>query len=500
MRVLFVAFCIAISAASAFAQSENEKRIDSAFAKMSPPEKRMFLQNMPKGGDLHNHLDGSVYAESVLRWAVEDGLCLSGNPPALAAPPCDMAKNLRPASDIYTQTDLYTSFIDSISMRNFVPVNGESAETHFFKTFLRFLPALPEKRRGDMLAEVVSRLALQNTYYVELMISPPQIFGAGALGASMTWDGDFEKMQGQLNTADLNSFVAEARAYIDRMETRKNQLLNCNAQNADAGCNVKIRYQMQIIRDVTPANIFNQVAFSAEIIKQDPRVVTMNLVNWEDNPVVAKNYDEQLKMLGFFSNMGHDVKISQHAGELALGLVPPEDLRNHIRLAVEQAGASRIGHGIDIAYENNANELLKEMADKNIVIEVGLTSNDIILGIKGKDHPFNLYRKYGVPLTLATDDEGVSRTDLTNEYQRAASTYDLSYGDLKQLARNALTYSFLKGDSLWSNGKIAVPCRADNLSGKLSNQCEQFLTGSEKAQSQAHLEKSFAEFEIKDWK
>src|SRR3954454_14730257 len=37
---------------------------------------RQILQAMPKGGDLHNHLSGSVYAESYLRYAADDGICL----------------------------------------------------------------------------------------------------------------------------------------------------------------------------------------------------------------------------------------------------------------------------------------------------------------------------------------------------------------------------------------------------------------------------------------
>jgi len=83
------------------------------------------------------------------------------------------------------------------------------------------------------------------------------------------------------------------------------------------------------------------------------------------------------------------------------------------------------------------------MAARHIAVEINLTSNDLILGVKGKDHPFQLYRRYAVPLVICTDDEGVSRTDLTNEYRRAVETYDLRYGDVKQLAHNSLEYSFL---------------------------------------------------------
>ena len=43
-------------------------------AAQSPPLLRLFLHQMPKGGDLHNHLGGNVYAEDFLRWAAKDGL------------------------------------------------------------------------------------------------------------------------------------------------------------------------------------------------------------------------------------------------------------------------------------------------------------------------------------------------------------------------------------------------------------------------------------------
>ena len=50
-----------------------------------------FLQQVPKGGDLHNHLSGAVYAESFIQYAVQDGLCVDRNALALAQPPCDAA-------------------------------------------------------------------------------------------------------------------------------------------------------------------------------------------------------------------------------------------------------------------------------------------------------------------------------------------------------------------------------------------------------------------------
>ena len=157
----------------------------------------------------------------------------------------------------------------------------------------------------------------------------------------------------------------------------------------------------------------------------------------------------QMRMVGFLHGLYPQAHITLHAGEIAPGLVPPEGLCCHIRLAVADAHAERIGHGVDVLYEDRPYDLLKEMAAKHVMVEINLTSNDVILGISGKEDPLPIYRRYGVPVALSTDDEGVSRIDLTHEYVRAVETYDLRYADLKQMVRTSLEHSFLPGPSLW---------------------------------------------------
>jgi adenosine deaminase len=86
------------------------------------------------------------------------------------------------------------------------------------------------------------------------------------------------------------------------------------------------------------------------------------------------------------------------------------------------------------------------MRARPVVVEISLTSNDLILGVRGKEHPLPAYLAAGVPVVLSTDDAGVSRIDLTNEYFRAPRDYGLSYRELKAIARNALRYSFLDAE------------------------------------------------------
>jgi adenosine deaminase len=179
-------------------------------------------------------------------------------------------------------------------------------------------------------------------------------------------------------------------------------------------------------------------------------------------------------------------------------------LRFHIRESIERAGAERIGHGVAVMSENDPIGLLREMAKKNVLVEICLTSNDVILGVSGDRHPLPVYMKYGVPVALATDDEGVSRGDMTHEYLRAVETYGLSYGDLKRMARASLEHSFIPGDSLWEEGgsdgralRRAAACSDDGSWDRVSGKCEKWIRANERARVQWQLEKAFAEFEKK---
>jgi adenosine deaminase len=124
----------------------------------------------------------------------------------------------------------------------------------------------------------------------------------------------------------------------------------------------------------------------------------------------------------------------------------------------------------------------------------------VILGVSGKEHPLPIYRKSGVPVALSTDDEGVSRIDLTHEYERAVETYAFTYADLKQMVRTSLEHSFLPGPSIWPEQDVftrAVAACAGNSLGaeKPSSSCSEFLSSSEKAKQQWELERRFREFE-----
>jgi adenosine deaminase len=497
------------SASPAAGGRAPDERTARAFekARANPLELRTFLAHMPKGGDLHNHLDGAVYAESRIRAGAEDNLCVTldgfsfSKPERLKQndpPNASCAEGQVPVAQAYRDQQLYDAIIDAFSMRGFVPAPGRTGHDHFFDTFAKFV-GTDAPHIGEWLDEIASRAAAQNEQYVELM--PTLDFThTAAIAKGIGWREDLGRFRDDLLAAGLRDDVAVARAVLDNAENLRRTRERCGRTDEAAACKVQIRYVYQVLRGFPKEQVFAQTLLGFEIATTDPRVLAINFVMPEDGAISMADYEQHMRVVGFLHGLYPRVHISLHAGELAPGLVPPEGLCCHIRLAVEEAHAERIGHGVDVVYEERPYELLKEMAQKHVMVEISLTSNAVILGVSGKEHPLPLYRQYGVPVALSTDDEGVSRIDLTHEFVRAAETYALSYSDLKQMVRTSLEHSFLPGASLWSAKDIftraAAACSSDSAgAGRPSSACAAFLKASEKAQQQWELERRFREFE-----
>ena len=494
---------------SAIGQTDGERRATSSIeaARTNPLQLRNLLKKMPKGADLHNHLFGAVSAESWIRAAAEDQLCVNLaslsfiKPQAAtenASPEARCGSCQVPAASAYKDQHLFDALVDAFSMRGFVPSPGVTAHDHFFDAFSKFFGTDP-RHLGEWLEEIATRAGAQNEQYLELMHTPE--FGhAAALGQEIGWRADFGQLRDLLLARGLRDEVALAKTSIDEAEALRRKRKRCGQPDAASACRVQIRYLCQVLRGFPKEQVFAQTLLCFETAAADPRFVGINFVMPEDGYISMSDYALHMHIIAFLRAFYPKIHLSLHAGELAPGLVTYEGLCCHIRLAVEEARAERIGHGVDVMYEDRPHELLKEMARNHVMVEINLTSNDMILGVNGKDHPFPIYRQFGVPVALATDDEGVSRIDLTYEYVRAVQTYGLNYTDLKQMVRTGLEHSFLPGDSLWRipdafTGTIGA-CSKDSLgSEKPSSSCASFLKSSEKAMQQWDLEQRFREFE-----
>lgn len=399
---------------------------------------------MPKGGDLHNHLIGAIYAESYLQFAISDKLCIDQKQLTFAQPPCDEARNTVPAERVTTDATLYRLMIDALSMRDFVPYSkpglSESAEDHFFQTFGKFV-AVANAHTGETLAEVASRAGRQNESYLEMTVGFDR--NSGAIGSKAGWSDSFDEQREKLNTAGIHSAVAGVLKVLNDAEAERDRVLRCqDAAHADPGCKVTIRFIYEVYRGTPKEQVFAEIMTGFAVVKADPRFVSVNPVMPEDGYTSMHDYTLHMKMFDYFHKLYPDIHLTEHGGELAPGQVPPDGLQSHIRQAIETGHAQRIGHGVSVMQEDRPLDLLRQMAQKKIAVEICLTSNDLILGVRGSHHPFPVYRKYGVPVVISTDDEGVSRSDMTHEYLRAVEGYGLTYAELKKIVRDSIIYSF----------------------------------------------------------
>jgi adenosine deaminase len=519
LRLLLLSFILVIPpiivAESIPAPNEkiSEEKTDQALsiARKNPLLLRDFLFRMPKGGDLHNHLVGAVYAETYIQNAADQNYCIEASSLAFVPPiqnnnsysceegqiPAAKAIGYAPENN-----DLYNSLIDALSMRNFIAAERTGYE-HFFACFDKFI--LIEQRYPEWLHEVGSRAAQQNEQYLELMTTPDcdSCFDLASTIKKKSAT-DLAKPESILLSWDFSDEIKTSQQFLRDIEQQRLSLAECSTNPQNPACKLEIHYIFQGLRALPKEIVFAQLAFAfrlvdAEAETKDPRMVGINLVMPEDQYYARQDYTEHMEIIGFLKSQYPRVNISLHAGELAPGLVTPEDLRFHINQAVNIGKAQRIGHGTSIIYEDNYEALIKQMATDNILVEINLSSADEILNVTGDEHPFKIYQKYGVPMAISTDDEGVLRSDMTQEYERAVSTYDLSYTELKILVRNSLEYSFLPGESLWQEHdykKINTACKDVKFYPlKITDTCETWLKNNKKAYQQMELEHRFEDFE-----
>ena len=496
---LLILLLSALATAQSFEQ-RTARYLESV--RKQPPLLLAFVRDLPKGGDLHNHLDGAIYAEDLIDFAADGQLCVDRTSSRLLPGPCDSCETYtaKPGARCsYGDHVLYNQMIDAWSMRNWRP-GDESGHDHFFATFDKFGLA-SHTHVAEAIAAATNRAGMDHLQYVEFM-DTADAGAAAQLAAKIEWVQDFAKMRDALLAAGMKGVAAETGKRLAADDARSREILKCSTADAAPGCDVTVRYLYQVLRGLRHEIVFAQILLGFELASSDPRFVGLNLVMPEDWYVPLHDFNEHMAMLDYLHTVYPQVHITLHAGELAMGLVPPEDLTFHVRASVERGHAERIGHGVDVMNEKDPVALLHEMAEHNVLVEIALTSNDVILGVSGDDHPLPIYMKYGVPVALATDDEGVSRSDMTHEYLRAIESYRLSYADLKRMARQSLEHSFLPGQSLWADTKLvfrmARACVGDAAApDKPSSACQEFLAANERARTQWKLESEFAKFEKK---
>jgi adenosine deaminase len=137
------------------------------------------------------------------------------------------------------------------------------------------------------------------------------------------------------------------------------------------------------------------------------------------------------------------LRVTIHAGE-------GESARN-IWEAAYHLHADRVGHGLSLGEHA---ELAQRFRDRGIALELCPTSNREVVGyrdpaleatVRMPAYPLRRFLRAGLPVTLCTDNPGVSRTTLAGEYLAAARMCEdgLTLWEVLALVRQGFTHAFL---------------------------------------------------------
>jgi adenosine deaminase len=405
---------------------------------------------MPKGGDLHHHYSGSIYAEPLLAYAIAhdfylNTLTMTVSNETMTAPEWVLFSILQKNGtlDFYKQ-----QIMQKWSIKDYNQVDYPSDKL-FFESFMKFEPATKNNFEAGLL-ELKNRAIKENVSYIETQLSTiPCAIKTDDLSK---YNSQLRKMMASKNEKAVMQVLDSMYNYFDKKEAKKfaddfnvNFVSKMHNELKIDDKQFTMRYQNFVLRFMEPVELFKNLVVAFISANENPLIVGVNIVSPEDGETSMKDYGLHMLFFKYCHSRFPKVKYAMHAGELTLGLVRPEELSWHINQAVYTAGANRIGHGVDIAYEDKSYDLLRYMAKNKIPIEINLASNEFILKVKENRHPVLLYKEFGVPIVISTDDAGILRTNLTEQFVLLAIRYpSISYSDIKQYVYNSIDYSFIK--------------------------------------------------------
>ncbi len=407
----------------------------------------LFFTRMPKGGDIHHHYSGSIYAETYLDWIKKKGWFIDACSLKIVKV-SERGKCQALTVDALRGNDvLYRKLLTLWSDKDYANHFHEQPppDTNFFNTFGYFGPVSDEYM--DVGLNVLKQRAIkENISYIETMLTR-----VGASSSAVFKQNESDRFNAILEqTTDLNELTALFNQIAARLEASKVYKKHVKdfvekVEKVHQGIDDErftMRYQTYAVRTLPPLQVFTDLYAGFQAANDSPLVVGVNIVAPENNHVALINYTLHMRMFAYLHRLYPQVNRALHAGELTLGMVRPRDLLFHITEARQIADAQRIGHGVDLTYEQDQLALLKDMKT-NSTVEINLTSNQFILGVQGSEHPYQIYADYGVPLVISTDDSGVSRNNLSHEYMLLASRYKPSYEQIKSYVYNSIKYSFM---------------------------------------------------------
>jgi adenosine deaminase len=218
--------------------------------------------------------------------------------------------------------------------------------------------------------------------YREMFFSPGFVIRLG-VPVETVWDG-------------IRAGVLDARRDLD---------INC-------------RMILDFDKPTGPAHAMEMAAFAGSIQDRD-------LLIGMGADSVERDIDHAAFAAAFTEAARHGLRRTIHAGEDG-----PSD---NIAIAIHELGCERIDHGFRLLDDP---ALTAEVVARQIPLDVCPTSNVVIANVVSSvaEHPFARQRDEGVLVTLNSDDPGMMRFDVADEYVAVARAYGYSLEDMEAIS------------------------------------------------------------------
>jgi adenosine deaminase CECR1 len=391
------------------------ERFDAIRREATPEELYRVLYDLPKGGDLHDHLGGAIFPELWWRLATERGKFYTRVRFSECATSCPS-----PLLEFHTVSESTWSGFSPCCRAEYEPLSeldsgrkeawmsamridepDEGRDEFFEKIWVRLGEVLDQ---AELIAESAvlnqEQLAHENVSYVEFQLSP---FGR-KLG------------ERTLEADEFHEILAERLEREDAKET-----------------GVVVRMQTNVLRFHPDAEKMVEESW-AFVDRHRDLWVSVNLVGREDND---KGYP--LRFLETFREMRRRyprIGLAIHGGEV-------DEPNHHVRDTL-LLGADRIGHGTNLVTDP---ETLLLMRTGKFAVEMSLVSNRLLEYAEDLSrHPFPELLRLGVPVCLSTDDRGMWDSNMTDEWFEAVTRFHLSWEEVVGLGRNSLDFALVPSE------------------------------------------------------
>lgn len=252
----------------------------------------------------------------------------------------------------------------------------------------------------DVTKDYLSKNAADGGIYAELIVSPMHMA---------------TKVNPETGKAELS-----APRYAAMLEAMTNA-----AEEVKESTGLETRFIATGVRNLGAENVTEVAKFVRD--NPHPLVTGFGIAGNER----AGKFDDFAEALSIAKSAG--LKLALHAGEIC----GPESIRDAVRL-----GASRVGHGVS-AVQDPA--LMKDLAEKNVMVEVCPTSNRILVGeLKGDlaNHPARKLYDAGIKISLNPDDGGIFGTQTGKEHRISAKEFGFTKAEMYDITLCALDCSF----------------------------------------------------------